>query len=84
MSAFRADAERVAALIATARRLLAAGKTVDLTALEGRVRGLCESLAGNPPPGPGDRLEARALLGHLARDLDGLERDLVESPGGRK
>ncbi|MEO5337154.1 MAG: hypothetical protein H7841_09705 [Magnetospirillum sp. WYHS-4] len=81
MSAFRADAERVGALIAMARRHLAAGRSVDLSALEGRVRALCVMLAGNPPADGAERGEARALLGHLLQDLDGLERDLAARHG---
>lgn len=77
MTAFRADAERVGALIAAARRLLGAGKTVDLAALKGRVQVLCSGLAGSPPQDQGERLEAQSLLGHLLQDLDGLERDLA-------
>lgn len=77
MTAFRADAERVGALVTAARRLLGAGKTVDLAALEGRVQVLCRGLAGSPPQDEGERLEARSLLGHLLQDLDGLERDLT-------
>lgn len=81
MSGYRADAERVSALIASARRHLAAGKGVDLSALRGRVGALCATLEDNPPVDAAEKAEARSLLEHLLQDLDGLERDLAARHG---
>lgn len=39
------ELQKVASLVTTARRLLATGTMVDLSALEGKVRAICEALA---------------------------------------
>lgn len=65
---------RIAAVIATARGHLASGRTVDLTALQTRVRLLCDSIETAPPANPEDISEA---LGALLSDLDDLEKDLI-------
>lgn len=41
----REELEKAASLVAAARRLLATGTMVDLSALEGKVRFVCETLA---------------------------------------
>ncbi len=59
---------QVSSMVATARRLLTTGRTVDLTALEGMVRGLCTAV---------DRLaadEGRVLLPSLEALMAGLDR----------
>lgn len=60
------DVQKVAAMLLTARRLLAGGTMVDLGALQGMVNGLCEQVAGLP------RDEGRALLPGLESLLRGL------------
>ncbi|MBI2236247.1 MAG: hypothetical protein HYU60_04720 [Magnetospirillum sp.] len=42
----REELEKAASLVTTAYRLLATGTMVDLSALEGKVRFICEALAG--------------------------------------
>lgn len=42
----REELDKAASLVLTARRLLATGTMVDLSALEGKVRVICEQLAG--------------------------------------
>ncbi len=69
------ETEKIATLIAAAGRHLAEGKMVDLTALENKVRALCQAI-GEAPAG-----EARGLKGAIEailRDLDGLEVELTD------
>lgn len=63
----REEAQKVAALIVTARRLLAGGAAIDLSALEGQVRAVCEGVTGL------DTAEGRALLPTLDSLVDGLD-----------
>lgn len=42
----REELDKAASLVVTARRLLATGTMVDLSALEGKVRAICDSVAG--------------------------------------
>jgi hypothetical protein len=42
------ELQKVGSLITTARRLLATGTMVDLSALEGKVRAICEGITGIP------------------------------------
>ncbi|MEO5375555.1 MAG: hypothetical protein H7840_15010 [Alphaproteobacteria bacterium] len=73
MSDVRSDLDKITSLIATGRRLLAEGRLVDLSALEGMVKGTCADVATLPDE------EARALMFDLQRlyaDLEALESDL--------
>ncbi|MDA8230555.1 MAG: hypothetical protein M0006_04370 [Magnetospirillum sp.] len=42
----REDLEKASSLVTTARRLLATGTMVDLSALEGKVRQVCSTVSG--------------------------------------
>lgn len=67
------EVEKVAAMLMTARRLLAGGTMVDLSALQGMVNGVCLQVAALP------REQGRALLPgleSLRRGLDYLGDDL--------
>lgn len=82
----RQDVNKVAALITTARRLLAGGALVDLSALEGKVRGICEATATlAAEDGRALRPSLQALvdgLDHLIGELR-IQRDRVtQGPGG--
>lgn len=69
------ELEKAASMVTTARRLLATGTMVDLSALEGKVRSICEALAGMA------RDDGRALLPvmeRLLRDLDRLAEAITE------
>lgn len=71
----REELDKASSLVVAARRLLATGTMVDLSALEGKVRGICESLAGLPQE------DGRALLPPMERlihDLDRLAADIGE------
>jgi hypothetical protein len=78
----REELVKVNSLAMTARRLLAGGKLVDLTALEERVRalcdavqGLCDAVQGMPPEDGKDLVEdMQGLIGRL----DQLTRELEE------
>ncbi len=63
----RLDLDKVASVIATGRRLLAQGRTLDLSALEGKIAAACTAITELP------REEARALLPALEAVLDGLD-----------
>lgn len=63
------ELRKAASMVGTARRLLATGTMVDLSALEGKVRFVCESLAAM------EREDGRVLLPDmeaLIADLDRL------------
>lgn len=73
MDEIRLDLEKASSVVATGRRLVAQGRTLDLTALEGKVAAACEAIAALP------RDEARAVLPTLEAllaALDALESDL--------
>ncbi|MBR9973170.1 hypothetical protein [Magnetospirillum sulfuroxidans] len=42
------ELEKASSMVMTARRLLSTGTTVDLSALEGKIRGVCETVAELP------------------------------------
>lgn len=71
----REELEKAATMVSAARRLLATGTMVDLAALEGKVRFICETITTM------DRDEGQIMLpvmeGLLA-DLDGLESAIRE------
>jgi hypothetical protein len=63
------ELEKIESLIAGAQRLVGEGRLIDLSALDGRVRSLCESALQLPGP------EARSMVNKLQRllgSLDGL------------
>jgi hypothetical protein len=65
----REELEKAASLVTTAHRLLATGTMVDLSALEGKVRLICETLAA----GAGDEGKSlRPGMEALIADLDRL------------
>ena len=68
------EAGRVATLISSARSHLADGKMVDLGALEGKVRMLCENIDSAPPS---DATLLKAALNGMLEDLEFLAQDLA-------
>lgn len=42
------ELEKASSMVMTARRLLSTGTTIDLSALEGKIRGVCETVSGLP------------------------------------
>ena len=68
------EVRKVASLISTARRLLAEGKMVDLSALEGKVKTLCGAICQAPPK---DTEGLEASVNDLAEDLDRLTVELT-------
>ena len=71
VSEIRDEVHKVASLVDTARRLLAEGSIVDLSALEGKVRVICEAIG----EAPGEDLSD--LKDPMAAIIDGL--DLLEA-----
>jgi hypothetical protein len=74
----REEVTKVASLILTARRLLAGGRLVNLSAIENRVRLVCDAVAGMPIE------EGRCLMDELQNLIDllgQLDRDLHEQLG---
>jgi hypothetical protein len=69
----REEVTKVASLIMTARRLLAGGRLVDLTAIEQRVRSVCQTVSGMPVE---DGRDLRDDLQNLVDMLGQLDRDL--------
>ena len=61
------ELEKIESLIAGAYRLVTEGRLIDLSALDGRVRSLCEAVLQLPGP------EARAAVNNLQRLLGGLD-----------
>ena len=68
------QAEKVAALIVAARRHLAANSMIDLSALEGKVRTLCDA-AGEAPAK--DAEEIRCSIAAILKNLDQLTAELT-------
>ncbi len=66
--------DKVTSLVTTARRLLAGQKMVDLSALDGMVRALCDSNRHGPPE---DTAAVKAALTDIVKDLDRLEAELT-------
>lgn len=62
------DLQKVASVLTTARRLLAGGTMIDLSALQGMVRGVCDQVAALPLE------QARAMRPGLESLLSGLDR----------
>ena len=70
----KTEVRKVASLVGGARRLLAEGKIVELSALEGKVKAMCEALKHAPPE------VAKGLekpVGAIIEDLDRLQADLT-------
>ena len=80
--AVREELDKAASLVLTARRLLATGTMVNLSALEGKVRAICDQVAAMT------REDGRPLvpvMESLIGDLDRLAeaiRERVEPPFG--
>lgn len=66
---------KVASVITTARRMLADGKMVDITSLEGKVEELCKTAKLLPPE---ERFQVAQAMAHLIQQLDDLATDLQE------
>jgi len=71
---FDVEAARIAGLIGTARRRVAARETVDLQDLPDQVARLCELAVTAPEE---DRPDLRAALDELLGELDALTEDLT-------
>ena len=70
----RDEARKVASLIDTARRLLAEGRMVELSALEGKVQTLCDAIRRAPPE---DAEELKSPIRAILEGLDRLEAELT-------
>jgi len=78
-----AELEKARSLVGAARRLLGTGTMVDLAALEGRVRQICDGVAGlAPETGRSFRPGIEALIADLDR-LDLALRDAGPYADGR-
>lgn len=68
MDSVRQELTKAASLVGTARRLLATGTEVDLTALEGKVRFVCDAVTGlDRKDGQSLRADMEALIADLDR-----------------
>jgi hypothetical protein len=73
------EIEKIHAVLSTARRLTHDGRSVDLGAVDDRIRRLCETVEGLP------RTQGRALapaLAALLAEFDALAQDLAGRFGG--
>ena len=68
------ETDKLTSLVTTARRLLAEQKMVDLSALGGKVRALCDAARHVPPA---DTAAVKAALTGIVEDLDRLEAELT-------
>ena len=68
------EADKLTSLVTTARRLLAEKKIVDLSALDGKVRALCDATRHVPPK---DTAAVIAALTDIVEGLDRLEAELT-------
>ncbi|MDX9862392.1 MAG: hypothetical protein RBS99_15895 [Rhodospirillales bacterium] len=73
------EMDKVAAVIATARRLMADGRTIDLSTLEGRIDGLCARIRQTPPASRDGVVRA---MENMVRALDELEAAIRTRVGG--
>jgi len=74
MAQTREELAKVSSLVLTARRLVAGGALVDLSALEDRVRVVCEAVQQMPiEEGRGLLGDLRALIGRLDQLAGDLE-----------
>lgn len=72
------EIERIHAVLSTARRLIQEGRNVDLTAVDDRIRRLCENVEALP------KAQGRALasaLSALLAEFDALADDLTNRFG---
>ena len=69
------ELEKASSMVMTARRLLATGTTVDLSALEGKIRLVCDIVAGLPRDLGQSMIPA---LEKLIADLDRLAEMVAE------
>ena len=77
----REELAKVSSLVLTARRLVAGGALVDLSALEDRVRTVCESVQRMPrEDGQGLLDELQALISRLNQLAGDLEDRLSQMP----
>jgi len=77
----REELEKVSSLVLTARRLVAGGALVDLSALEERVRAICETVQRMPVEEGRSLLdELHALIGRLNQLAADLEDRLSQLP----
>ncbi|MBL6933346.1 MAG: hypothetical protein ISR45_10390 [Rhodospirillales bacterium] len=67
------EAQKVSSVIATARRLIADDKTVDLANLEGKVQALCEDAEASDMEGSTDVEEA---FNAIVQDLNQLNEEM--------
>ncbi|MDH5748794.1 MAG: hypothetical protein OEY85_05740 [Rhodospirillales bacterium] len=74
------EVQKVSSLIATARRLLAANKMVDLSALSGKVMSLCEAINRASPPENSDKIIS--AVDEISGDLDRLAEELTSQYNG--
>ena len=72
------DAEMVSTLITTAQRLMADGKSVDLSNLEGKIRTLCENAEAAQLEQPA---RVDAALSAILEDLNRLGNDMTSRHG---
>ncbi len=79
--AIMVDADKIASLVSTARTLLGDGKLVDLSALEGKVAGLCRRF-DNVPPAAAEPF--RAAIRAIMADLDLLAAELARQNEGMR
>jgi len=62
------ELEKASSMVMTAKRLLATGTTIDLTALEGRIKGVCDQVVELPRDlGKGLIPALEKLIGDLDR-----------------
>lgn len=73
------EIDKVTSVIATARRLLSEGKLVDLSALEEKVRSVCQAIEAQPQKHP-EKLQ-EAMLAAIT-DLDRLAEDIRQRFAG--
>ena len=77
----REELAKVSSLVLTARRLVAGGTLVDLSALEDRVRLICETVQQMPREEGQELLEElQALIGRLDQLAGDLEDRLSQMP----
>ena len=77
----REELAKVSSLVLTARRLVAGGALVDLSALEDRVRTICETVQQMPREEGQELLEElQALIGRLDQLAGDLEDRLSQFP----
>lgn len=67
------EVQKVASMVTTARRLLAGGTMVDLSALQGMVSGVCSQVGALPLD---EGRQMRGGLELLLRSLDSLQTDV--------